>query len=127
MPQVGLSPLVESDLHCALAALNGSGPMIVAFATVSLAAVLDNWLVHLRAVGRSRILVVAMDQPMADLLAGRGMHFVRGAFDGSLEDFWVQRLPVFEFLASHGVDFVHSDLDAVWLSDPIPKGKQKKL
>lgn len=119
-PRVGSPSSLEGELRRALAELDGPGPVIVTFATLPFAALLENWYAHLRAIGRTRILVIAMDQPMADLLAGEGRTFVRGGFDGSLGDFWVQRLPVFEFLAGHGVDFIHSDLDAVWLKDPVP-------
>lgn len=34
--------------------------------------------------------------------------------------FWLQRMAYFSTLADAGCDFVHTDLDAFWLNDPLP-------
>ncbi len=103
-----------------LNAIPGPGPLIVTFVTTSFLTLFDNWHAHLRALGRTRILAVAMDATAVDALAARGVAVLRHGFDGSLGDFWARRLPVFAALAEGGIDFIHSDLDAVWLRDPIP-------
>jgi len=105
-------------LDAALAArIDTAEPLPVAFATGTFARLLDNWLIHARATGVRQVMVVAMDArlavpPSPDILV------VNHRYDGTLHDLWVQRALVFAFLADRGVDFVHSDVDAVWLKDP---------
>jgi Nucleotide-diphospho-sugar transferase len=107
-------------LSTALAArMEPAEPLPVVFATGSFAALLENWLIHARTVGVRQVLVIAMDERLAfptqaDVLA------VRHRYDGTLHDLWVQRALIFAFLAEQGVDFIHSDADAVWLKDPRP-------
>ena len=65
-------------------------------------------------------LVVALDQTVAAHCVPAGVHTVPAAVPASLAALWLLRLRIFALLAAHGVDFVHSNLDAVWLDDPRP-------
>jgi Nucleotide-diphospho-sugar transferase len=98
----------------------GAEALPVIFATDNFAPLLRNWLRHAEAAGVTRTLVIAMDQALHDRLGQAGLTAVRHSFDGTLGDLWYQRTLVFEWLAEHGVDFIHSDADAVWLRDPRP-------
>jgi hypothetical protein len=100
--------------------LPGGDPLTITFATSDFAPLLKNWMAYAAAAGASTPLVVAMDDRLADQLARAGVASVRHAYDGSLADLWIQRIRFFEFLAREGIDFVHSDVDAVWLRDPRP-------
>ena len=42
-------------------------------------------------------------------------------FDGSVKDLGLQRTLVWDLLVQHDVDLIQSDIDAVWLRDPIPE------
>jgi len=98
----------------------GRQALPVIFATDSFALLLQNWLRHAGAAGVTRVLVIAMDKALYDRLSQSGVAAVRHGFDGTLGDLWYQRALVFEWLAGHGVDFIHSDADAVWRHDPRP-------
>ena len=115
-----LPTTVGGALTAAIAQRAGdTGPVPLVFATGNFARLLDNWLVHARAAGVRQPLVIAMDGALA-LPAGSDALLVPYSFDGSLSDLWFRRALVFEFLSAHGVDFIHSDVDAVWLQDPRP-------
>jgi hypothetical protein len=92
----------------------------IVFATTGFSVLLKNWLTHACAAGVTRPLVIAMDDLLAESLAGAGIKAIRHGFDGTLADFWLQRTLIFEALANQGIDFIHSDVDAVWLKDPRP-------
>ena len=102
----------------AVAALGGGGPLPVVVVSDDYALLLDNWIAHIRALGISRFLVVAMDDALADRLSGRGIVVARGHFDGSPSDFWLRRMLVWQYLTEIGVDIIQSDIDAIWLKDP---------
>ena len=121
MPVPNLDALTESDLEMALSALGHSGPIVVVVSSSPHAYLLDNWLRHMDALGIRRIIVIAMDSAIATRLSQSGHSIVRAFFDGSMENFWLQRLRIFSLLARHDIEFIHSDTDAVWLANPIPK------
>jgi hypothetical protein len=89
----------------------------VVFATGNFGRLLDNWLAHAHGAGVRQPVVFAMDGALS-LPAGSDALLVTYGFDGSLSDLWFRRALVFEFLSAQGVDFIHSDVDAVWLGDP---------
>ncbi len=91
---------------------------IIAFADSRYLTVLMNWLVALAASGIDNYLVVALDAPLATFLEERGIPVVLSELRGDLGSLWVRRIEVFAALCAAGIDFVHSDVDAVWLRDP---------
>ncbi len=101
----------------AAAALRGAGPVVVLFADAGAAYLIDNWLAHARAAGVARVLLLALDGAVAARPAVPGCTVVPLAFAGDLGALWLRRLDVFVLLAAAGIDFMHSDLDAVWLAD----------
>ncbi len=112
---------VRRALEAALAQTPVSaGPVPVTFATNGFWPLLDNWLRHAEAAGVTHRIVIAMDDALAVRLERAGIPAIRHGFDGTLGDLWCQRTLVFEWLAGRGVDFIHSDVDAVWLRDPRP-------
>ena len=64
--------------------------------------------------------VVALDQTVAAHCVLDGVRTVPAAVPASLAASRLLRLRISALLAAHGVDFVHSNLDAVWLDDPRP-------
>jgi Nucleotide-diphospho-sugar transferase len=97
----------------------GQAPFPLVLATGSFLPLLDNWLAHAVAAGVDRSLVLAVDNE-----AGRfrrpGCVVVQSDFRGAFADICTHRLRICAYLAQLGADFISSDLDAVWLSDPRP-------
>ncbi|MEW6746969.1 MAG: putative nucleotide-diphospho-sugar transferase [Planctomycetota bacterium] len=98
--------------------------VIVTLANAGYANVLDNWLRAMQRLGIGNILVVALDQELYDALAGRtleasGTRRYLLPCGRNLGDLWVKRLQLFRDLNDLGVDFIHSDTDAVWLKNPL--------
>ena len=94
------------------------GGVIIAFADSRYLEVLMNWLVALAAHGIGNYLVVALDEPLYRFLAERGVPVAPTAFGGDLRALWIRRIEVFAALCAAGTDFIHSDVDAVWMRDP---------
>lgn len=101
----------------AATAVRRDGPVPVVFADAAAAYLIDNWLVHARAAGVARVLLLALDDMVARRPVPPGCTVVPVPFAGDLGDLWLRRLDVFALLAASGIDFIHSDLDAVWLAD----------
>jgi hypothetical protein len=93
-------------------------PVVIAFADSRYADVLMNWLVALALQQVDNYLVIALDRDLHELLMARGIPCVLCKLDGDLGDLWVERVRVFAALCAAGIDFIHSDVDAVWLRDP---------
>ncbi|WP_448192671.1 putative nucleotide-diphospho-sugar transferase [Azospirillum sp. sgz301742] len=90
-------------------------PLIIVFANYSYRDVLRNWIYHARAVGVANFLIVAMDEALMHDLRGAGVQVAHCSYDGTYGSLIVQRVRVLQFLAESGIDFIHSDVDAVWL------------
>jgi hypothetical protein len=116
-----LSRAAQASVARALSTLGGSGPLPVVAVTDQYATLLDNWIRHIEALGIHRFLVVAMDRPLMDSLTKAGIVAAYCEFDGSVKDFWLQRMLIWDLLVQRGVDLIQSDIDAVWLKDPIPE------
>ena len=92
-------------------------PLVIASGTFL--PLLENWLVHAVAAGVELSLVIALDDE-----AGRFRHtgcvVVQSGVGGAFADLCIHRLRICAYLAELGADFISSDVDAVWLSDPRP-------
>lgn len=112
---------VQSDLTRFLTnRAAGSGPLTITFATADFAPLLTNWLIHAARAGEPAPLVVAFDRGVGDAVGHAGAPVIRYRAARSLADLWLQRVLFFEYLLDRDVDFIHSDLDAVWKRDPRP-------
>lgn len=98
--------------------LAASRPVSIVFANGDYEPVLANWFAHAEAAGASNVLTFALDEKISSFAAGRGLPFHRLPAVSSRRDLWVLRTEVFEALAAAGVDFIHSDADAIWLRNP---------
>jgi Nucleotide-diphospho-sugar transferase len=113
-----LGTAIRSQLLAAATALARHGPVSVTFATAPFGCLIDNWFQHAVRAGMGNALLIATDDTIAQGQVPPGCTIVRADFHGGRAAFWLFRLQVFEVLASEGIDFVHSDLDAIWLADP---------
>ena len=123
------------DVRRAFAA-DASGPVTVVLATARYQPVVDAWIEHAWRVGCRNYRIVCMDLDLLDALREQGdrtMYFwdvLPNACEERIDPpheraermEWLTRLRVklFLHLATHGIDFVHSDADALWLRDPRP-------
>jgi hypothetical protein len=94
------------------------GRVVVAFADSHYIDVLMNWLVALSVLGIDNYLIVALDRKLHEFLQERKIPVVLSEVRGTLSALWVRRIDVFAALCSAGIDFVHSDVDAIWRRDP---------
>jgi hypothetical protein len=91
---------------------------IIAFANSHYIEVLMNWLVALESSGIRNYVIVALDQKLFEYLAERYIPTAFSGIHGGLRELWSRRIQVFAALCAAGVDFIHSDVDAVWLRNP---------
>jgi hypothetical protein len=96
-------------------------PVVVAFANAGYSALTKNWLSHMRRGGIGNVVICALDDDTVVLSQANGVAAVRVADTVALVDLWILRAQIFESLARQGVDFIHSDIDAVWLRDARPR------
>lgn len=92
--------------------------LLIAFADSRYTDVLMNWLVALALQQVDNYLVIALDRALHQLLTAHGIPSVLCELRGDLGDLWVERVRVFAALCAAGIDFIHSDVDAIWLRDP---------
>ena len=67
-----------------------------------------------------RFLIIALDKLLMDHLIKQGIPAALCDFQGGVNTFWLQRLQIWDFLVQREVDFIQSDVDAIWLKNPIP-------
>lgn len=116
-PTTADAPSDESLIAAARERASGRR-VVIAFADSRYTDVLMNWLVALAVQQVDNYLVIALDRTLHALLAARGIPCVLRELNGDLGDLWVARIRVFAALCAAGIDFIHSDVDAIWLRDP---------
>jgi hypothetical protein len=93
--------------------------LLVAFSDSKYLGVLLNWLIATHRLGIRNYLIVALDEKIHAFLTDRGFPSVLIKLDGPLEKLWHLRLVALRELCAHGIDLIHSDIDALWLRNPI--------
>jgi hypothetical protein len=96
---------------------------IVGFVNQNYVEIARNWLVAIDRLGLGRrALLVTLDEAAQRALSSSDVRLLhRPLLSGDLNDLWVHRVKVLSELLLSGIDVVHSDVDAVWLSDPLPE------
>jgi hypothetical protein len=95
-----------------------NGLTIIVFADSRYREVLLNWLVALSLNRIDNYLVVALDEPLYAWLGRHDIASVLSPVSAGLSALWYRRVQIFSALCAAGIDFVHSDADAIWLRDP---------
>jgi hypothetical protein len=93
--------------------------LIVVFSDSKYLGVLLNWLIPIHRLGIRNYLIVSLDESIHAFLTDRGFPSVFIKMDGPLESLWRLRLIVLRELCAHGIDLIHSDIDAIWLRNPV--------
>jgi hypothetical protein len=110
--------LNDAELVATARARSAGGSVIITFANSRYADVLMNWLVALSLQRIDNYVVVTLDRELHASLSDRGIPSLLCEFESDLGDLWIQRIRIFAALCDAGVDFIHSDADAIWLQDP---------
>jgi hypothetical protein len=97
-------------------------PIIVTFSDWNYQPILENWLAHLSVLGVGGVRVYCLDEKTQRWCIERNVGAELLPWDGNLSGLWKQRLTVFNDLIEKGVEFIHSDSDAVWLKNPLAPG-----
>lgn len=97
-------------------------PRIVSFCNAEYIPVAKNWLLALHKIKLAqRATIVSLDAATRDAFPPEHiLHWPIPVVDLKLSDLWSHRLKVLHYLVSLGESIIHSDADAVWLSDPRP-------
>jgi hypothetical protein len=93
-------------------------PVTILFADAAYSGILDNWLRHAYPYVSEALIVFSLDASTHARMSARGITSFRLPFSGALDELWLLRLSVFEALILLRANFIHSDVDAVWLADP---------
>lgn len=81
----------------------------------------QNWLAAMRRIGlETNVLLVTLDAESERAFERTDIErLFRPLLTEKLEDLWIHRIRVLAGLLADGHDIVHSDADAVWLSNPL--------
>lgn len=111
----------DPDLRAILELVAENNLVILAFCNNKYLAVLRNWVAAIRRHGIENVLVVAMDKDTQDICTELNVSCYTAKTEvGDLKDLWRLRVQIFRDVTKMGYDFIHSDIDAVWLKNPLP-------
>lgn len=99
----------------------GKNPPILLFCDWCYREILDNWLTGAARLKIDNVMIIALDIQLHDYCTQIGIPCAHVKSTGDLGDLWRLRISVFKYLIDRGIDFIHSDADAVWLRDPLPE------
>ena len=99
-----------------------SDALIVAFCDSAYLPLLEVWADKLQRLGAGPLRLYCLDDATALWCGARGIDHQRLKWSGRLEELWAERLRIFSGLLAQGQSFVHSDIDAIWLRNPMHEG-----
>jgi hypothetical protein len=117
---VGTAALTP-DVAAAVEALSTqpASPLVIVFSDEAYLPILANWIEHAKDMDPANIVVVALDRATEEAMATLKIGFVRLLPVASHNQLWIRRAELFAGMAAAGIDFIHSDADAIWLRSPI--------
>lgn len=92
---------------------------VVTFCNENYLSLLDNFCAAPGAPAREAMIVYALDYVTLERASHLGIESRKLDWDGDLASLWTTRTRKFAQLINDGVSFIHTDLDAVWLRDPL--------
>jgi len=99
-----------------------SAPLVITFCDSGYLPLLEIWLQRLRELEVPRVRVFCLDRVTLEWCTSQGVAASPVSWSGELRNLWVQRIAVFSQLLAEGEPFVHSDIDAVWIRNPLETG-----
>lgn len=93
--------------------------LIVTFSNRDYIPVLANFLAAPGAPNPNDLKVYGLDQETVNFARRSGMQAETLEWGGSFKDLWSARIDVFRNLIKNGKNIIHTDLDAIWLRNPV--------
>jgi hypothetical protein len=97
-------------------------PLVVTFADSGYQPLLQIWLRRLQELGIERVKVYCLDSAVQEWCQKQGVDSAQVSWSGALVDLWQQRIRIFRTLLAAGEEFIHSDIDAIWIHNPLYRG-----
>ena len=107
-----------------------SNTIIIAFANNTYRLVLENWIFQINRLQIKNYLIFTLDQKIERYCKQNNINSFKLYSPSQnsilkLEDLWLLRVEIFFQLINSDLNFIHSDIDAVWLKNPIKKYVQE--
>lgn len=96
--------------------------LIVAFSDSGYLPLLAAWVRRVQRLTAVTPRIYCLDEPTAQWCHVHGVDHRRLRWSGRLDELWVERVRVFGGLLAEGRSFVHSDIDAIWIRNPLREG-----
>lgn len=111
--------MYENLLKSALSENNT--PIIVTISNWDYIEITLNWIAALKRLNIDSYLIVSLDRKLHEYLNENGLRNVLIETDNNHSDIWKIKLEISSQLANNNIDFIYSDVDAVWLKNPLYK------
>ena len=95
--------------------------VIVVFSSSMYLDIIRNWLLAVNRLGIHNYLVVSLDKKAYSFMKINNIPSLLMEYNSDNFDIWTKRLALFGEINDLGVNFFHSDADAVWLRDPLER------
>ena len=104
-------------------------PLIITFVNNQYRRIALNWVVALKRLHIQHFVIIALDKEIYQLFKREDIQVILMPFTiriflmvaSNLGLLWLTRMFIFSSLLNERIDFIHSDVDAVWLRNPIPR------
>ncbi len=111
----------DPELAAIVDLVKKSNRIVIAFANSNYSDVLRNWVASVRQAGVDNLLIISLDRVTEDICAELKVHtYALTPISDDFPELMRMRVRMFRDLCQLGVDFVNSDLDAMWMKDPLP-------
>ncbi len=99
--------------------ISENNTVVIAFGDIRYINVIEEWLKRIVKLQVRNYVFISLDDETQNYLVSRGYNTSLVPYKGNLGEFWVFRLKVIRRLLESGLNVVHSDADAFWLSNPL--------
>jgi hypothetical protein len=97
-------------------------PVTITFVDANYLPLLELWLPRLAQLGVERVKVFCLDATTLQWCRSHGVSAAQVDWTGNLRDLWAKRIQIFSELLAAGQEFIHSDIDAIWIRNPLRTG-----
>lgn len=96
-------------------------PIIISISNWDYLEITLNWIAALKKLNINSYLIVSLDKKLHEHLDNIGIKNVLIEIENNYTNIWKVKLDVLSVLVNNGINFIYSDVDAVWLKDPVEK------
>lgn len=94
-------------------------PIVISIANWEYAELTLNWIAALKKLNINNYLIVSLDMELHEYLDSLNIKNVLVEIDNNITNIWKIKLNVSSLLVNNGINFIYSDVDAIWLKDPV--------